>query len=287
LAATSLLLEPLNCATVVPSRAERVPIDSMVQHVEDGLARLLGVHQDLGHDQQRRCWVWAIISSGLLAWKPFHPTDTNKDKREKPMTPGEMDILASSKAKRDHLSRPARERVAKSIAATDEIRVYLLDPAFEPAGLESFPMPKDYRWEKTGVHGQNTLVGESMTRLRDLWSAILSEVEGLQASCHYPIHGLRFLGGGSVLFETSLCWVCNNYYVVDGVTTVIGYWLGLPGDCPYGPRSPKCRELEEFLTSLLPIPENLVQKVAGGRPRQDYSNLNRRKRPRGSNRPRY
>ena len=280
MAATSLLLEPLNCATVVPSRAERVPIDSTIRHVEDRLARLLGVHQDLGRGQQRRGWVWAIISSGLLAWKPFHPTDTDKDKREKSMTPREMDILVSSKAKRDHLSRPARERVAKSIAATDEIRVYLLDPAFEPAGLESFPMPEDYRWEKTGVHGQNTLVGEPMTRLRDLWSAILSEVEGLQASCHYPIHGLRFLGGGSVLFETSLCWVCNNYYVVDGVTTGTGFdkvvrvrgddWLGLPGDCPYGPRSPKCRELEEFLTSLLPIPEDLVQKVAGGRPRQDY-----------------
>ena len=164
------------------------------------------------------------------------------------MTPREMDILAGSKAQKDHLSRPARERVAKSIAATDEIRVYLLDPVFEPTGLEPFPMPEHYRWAKTGVHGQNTLVGEPMTRLRDLWSAILSEAEGWPAGCHYPIHGLRFLGGGSVLFETSLCWVCNNYYVVDGVTTVIGFdkvarvrghaWLGLPGDRPYGPREP-------------------------------------------------
>jgi len=47
------LLEPLKRAAVVPSRAERVPIDSMIQHVEDGLARLLGVHQDLGRGQQR------------------------------------------------------------------------------------------------------------------------------------------------------------------------------------------------------------------------------------------
>ena len=192
------------------------------------------------------------------------------------MTPREMDIPGDSRARRDQRSRPARERVAKSIAATDEIRVYLLDPAFEPAGLESFPMPEDYGWEKTGVHGQKTLVGEPMTRLRDLWSAILSEVEGLQARCHYPIHGIRFLGGGSVLFETSLCWVCNNYYLVDGVTAEIGFdevvrvkgshFLGLPCDSPYGPRSPKCRELEELLTSLLPIPEDLVQKVAGGTP---------------------
>jgi hypothetical protein len=185
-------------------------------------------------------------------------------------------VIAADRAARDPESRPIRECIADTIAATQSMSVYLLDPAFDSTRLGTFPMPEGYRQRSTGIHAELTLTGEAMRRLLILWTAILREEVGLQAGCHYPIHGLRFIGGGSVLYETSLCWVCNNYYVVteressgesprrwrsSSPGTREHSWLGLPGGYPKGEPSRMCRELRELLTETLPIPEELVRKV--------------------------
>jgi hypothetical protein len=97
-----------------------------------------------------------------------------------------------------------------------------------------------------------------VAQLVSLWTALLQEEEGRQAACHYPIYGLRFLGGESLLYETSICWLCNNYYAKsDG-----GYnWMGFPGDLPKGQPSPSATQLRRFLESQIPIPETLARKV--------------------------
>jgi hypothetical protein len=209
---------------------------------------------------------------------PEESRSTEQDGRSPSQSKDFAAWIAADRAARDPKSRPIRESIANTIAATQSISVYLLDPAFDSTGLGTFPMPEGYsqRKKSTGIHAERTLTGEAMTRLLILWTAVLREDVGLQAACHYPIHGLRLINGGSVLYETSLCWLCNNYYVVterqsSGESprrlrsrppgTKEHSWLGLPGGYPKGEPSPTCRELRELLTEILPIPEELVQKV--------------------------
>ena len=155
-------------------------------------------------------------------------------------------------------SAAIRERTAEAITPADRVDVYLLDPAREAGGAGAFPLRPYGPQAVTGIHGVKTLEAETAARLLVLWAGTLRDEEGRQAHCHYPIHGLRFFRGDSLLYETSLCWVCNNYYAGSGQ----GYdWLGLPGGYPEGPPTSSCAGLRQLLESLLPIPEFLVRKV--------------------------
>ena len=33
------------------------------------------------------------------------------------------------------------------------------------------------------------------------------------AFCHFPVYGLRFYRNDQLLFETSVCWKCSNFYL--------------------------------------------------------------------------
>jgi hypothetical protein len=96
------------------------------------------------------------------------------------------------------------ERVAKSvairlltaqaIATTDRIVVYLLDPVQDPGPLGSFPLHPYGPQRETGIHEVRTLEGAPAAHLLTLWAGLLRDDEGRQASCHYPIHGVRHRG---------------------------------------------------------------------------------------------
>jgi hypothetical protein len=170
-------------------------------------------------------------------------------------------IRYNSNLPKQRRSGPIHERVAEAIAPTDRIMVYLLDPVKDVGRLGTFPLYPYGPQAGTGIHEAKALEGESAIQLLRLWSDTLRDDEGRQAMCHYPIHGLRFFCGESMLYETSLCWVCNNYYAA----TEQGYlWLGLPGGCPDGPPTLSCAALRQLLEFLLPIPESLARKVEDG-----------------------
>jgi hypothetical protein len=151
-----------------------------------------------------------------------------------------------------------REQIIECIGPTDRIEVYLLDPIKQPGPLGAFPLHPYGPQARTGIHEVKTLEGELAAQMLALWAGTLRDEEGRQAHCHHPIHGLRFFCVESVLFETSLCWVCNNY---SAWTEQGGVWLGLPGGYPQGPATPSCAGLRQLLWSLLPIPESLVRKL--------------------------
>jgi hypothetical protein len=153
-----------------------------------------------------------------------------------------------------------RSRTAEAITLTDRIEIYLLDPVCDVGNWGSFPLHPYGRC--TGIHDLTVLEGELAAHFLALWVNTLRDDEGPQAHCHYPIHGLRFFQGESVVYETSLCWVCKNYYA----EAERGYvWLGLPGGYPNGPLTSSCDGVRQILEALLPIPESLVQKVWQGR----------------------
>jgi hypothetical protein len=71
------------------------------------------------------------------------------------------------------------------------------------------------------------------------------------ALCHLPIHGIRIFSDDALLFETSLCWACNNYYVESD-------WAGLTADA---------KPLRTLLDEVVPIPEAERARMPGGAPK--------------------
>jgi hypothetical protein len=153
-------------------------------------------------------------------------------------------------------SRGLQELLVKQLTRTDRVEVYLLDPSFEAQTAWTFPVPSQR--PETDIVDSRSLAGESMTRILALWTELLEQKEGYQLHCHYPIHGLRFYGVEGMLFETSVCWVCNNFYTETGGRFV---WIGMPGDSPTHPENDCRRRFRQAIESLLPIPKGLVEKV--------------------------
>lgn len=54
-----------------------------------------------------------------------------------------------------------------------------------------------------------TVRGAAAARIADLWRRL---PPGMPARCHVPPFGLRFVAGGAVVCQGSVCWKCNNVY---------------------------------------------------------------------------
>jgi hypothetical protein len=54
--------------------------------------------------------------------------------------------------------------------------------------------------------------GDEAAEIAEMWRQ-LPQAE--QMRCHIPPYGLRFYGGGQVIIEASVCWLCNNIAVME------------------------------------------------------------------------
>ena len=143
-----------------------------------------------------------------------------------------------------------RARLAEIIGSANRLTVHLLD--FEMTGkpepvedarhffvrpyqryasiLKTRELPENVRADGI-LHLQRLL----RTRGEEGWSAF----------CHYPIHAVRVYRDDDLLFHSSFCWECTNYFVqypddADDSAT----WVGL-----------KDQALEEFFKEHMPIPQ--------------------------------
>ena len=154
-----------------------------------------------------------------------------------------------------------REALARAIPLADKVEAFLLD--FEPSGdltTGSDPMiagsdpfsednaPKFPIWpaQRTTKILKRIEVKEGSARELKRLIAVTLRVgdSGDQALCHFPIHGLRFYKGDALLYGTSLCWKCFNYFVQypDDFNTAEFHGF-------------KNAPLEKLMNSLVPIPE--------------------------------
>lgn len=67
--------------------------------------------------------------------------------------------------------------------------------------------------------------------------------------CHMPIHGVRFFKNDDLLFETSLCWTCSNYFVAYPDDYETASWVGLSD-----------AELKQFMLKQVPIPQIEIER---------------------------
>jgi hypothetical protein len=71
------------------------------------------------------------------------------------------------------------------------------------------PYNKDAR-----IEASTTITGASVESLAKTWRAMHFDKWG-GAFCHEPVYGLRFYREDKLLFETSICWKCTNFYIPD------------------------------------------------------------------------
>ncbi len=111
-----------------------------------------------------------------------------------------------------------------SLAHTDAL------PRFDRIELYAVSMPRHFSDEQpkrepsdqtfpvrpygvfADIHAQKTITGGDCDKVRKAWQSLRFDRLG-GAFCHYPAYGLRLYRDDVLLFETTICWECQNFYV--------------------------------------------------------------------------
>ncbi len=146
----------------------------------------------------------------------------------------------------------AKLAYAQKVAEADGAKIVLIDYKDESEkakyqGGESGPVLKEI-----------TLTGDDLKLFQDLWVKMLKEEHYRRNSfCHFAIHGISFTKGKEEVFRTTVCWLCNNYYIAmkDGPQSGLQD-VGLPSD-------DVTYELFKAFKQRLPIPKTLLEPMDG------------------------
>jgi hypothetical protein len=158
-----------------------------------------------------------------------------------------------------------RSQLAESFRLVDRAEIMLLD--FEPTPRPTDLPPGEFYGEVEGFERKHYLfipnygayskilktkkVGEeSKDELVNAMVSVFREPPRLQGPmCHHPIHGVRLYIANELLFETSFCWHCGNYFMrMTGAWD--GMWVDFHGE-----------KLEAFLKKELPIPQAQLDRL--------------------------
>jgi hypothetical protein len=143
-----------------------------------------------------------------------------------------------------------RIAVSKTFELADRAEIYLLDFSMGSDGkhvinndVDAFPI-SPYQ-KDTKILKSRKIPSKDIQQWR---AAITSLVSGDDTGaggvlCHYPAHGIRLYAGDVLLFETSICWACSNYFFTyEGESK----WNQLMD----------IGNLKELLDEFMPIPES-------------------------------
>jgi hypothetical protein len=195
--------------------------------------------------------------------KPAEPEAKTKD--------GPSGILRSAEEEynkaKEGLQQEYRKALAKALLLADKVDAILLD--FEPAddsigpdwretlaSKEWFPILPYQNKTKVLKHAELDAV-QIKEAAKLMSETVAAGIPGGGAACHFPIHGLRFFKGKELIYYTSLCWVCANFYIAYPDQIVTASWVGFADDA-----------LEKWINKLLPIPESELKRFKEKYPRE-------------------
>ena len=95
------------------------------------------------------------------------------------------------------------------------------------------------------ILSQKTLTGDDAQEFRKRWRAMTFSW-ALSGLCHEPAYGLRFYNDKKLIFETTVCWKCSNFYL----STPLGYTY-----CGFDRKNPQAHAVLELLQKHAPLPE--------------------------------
>jgi len=162
------------------------------------------------------------------------------DEHASPLMAAQAEYLDSvEKARAQYL-----KRVADIIANATSVELFRIvekpSPDIKRRFPEAFNLGSDYGFTK-----MKTIQGAELKQWVDVMRELLQTARLGGAACHEPVYGLRVLGAngfgakGNIIFETTLCWKCQNFAV--GISFPVEY---------FGLNSEK---LKELCAKALPI----------------------------------
>jgi len=132
--------------------------------------------------------------------------------------------------------------------------------AIWPAAPDAKPEDKDKPNRKTfpihpynfqaHIYGKQTITGSGCSDIRAAWQALTFDPNSI-GLCHIPAYGIRLYRGDSLLFETSVCWKCQNSYIPRydlSKKQVVHVWYGFKND-------DNAKKLLKLFRSKLPHPK--------------------------------
>ncbi len=146
-----------------------------------------------------------------------------------------------------------RKALGEAILKATRCEVFLLDfdiphdkkkdTFFDyPSDDDHFPI-RPYSAE-TKILKRRVLTADEFQRLKPSLVETVSVAENSGgALCHMPIHGLRVFDGDEMIFETSICYGCANFYVAYPLGGA--GWVGL-----------SAKDFDTVMEALMPIPES-------------------------------
>ncbi|MEM6778330.1 MAG: hypothetical protein AAF670_11790 [Planctomycetota bacterium] len=102
---------------------------------------------------------------------------------------------------------------------------------------------------QANIHAHVSLSGANCAKLRRAWQSLAFDSLG-GAFCHDPVYGIRLYRDNVLLFETTVCWACQNFYVPRYDAEKQRYthgWYGFTND-------DNAKSLLKLFRSLLPHP---------------------------------
>ena len=144
-----------------------------------------------------------------------------------------------------------RKALSAAISDASRVEVMLLgtisrankssDPFSDADKAHTFPI-LPYESSATILKRKELTAEEIASLMPELQTTITSLGEGAMAACHEPIHAVRVYIGETVVFETSICYHCNNFYMTypfDGA-----HW-----ECLTSPK------FQAIMEKLMPFPK--------------------------------
>jgi hypothetical protein len=153
---------------------------------------------------------------------------------------------------KDIIQAKYRMRFSEALKHADGVEVLLLSFTTEsdiPEGKESEYLYISPYKTYSKILQQKKLKGNSMTECRKQTVKLIQEPYLAGPMCHFPIHGVRLYRDEEVIFETSLCWHCSNYFIAYPDDYEDASWVGFASD-----------NLEKLLRKELPIPQSEIDR---------------------------
>lgn len=152
-----------------------------------------------------------------------------------------------------------RQSFAEAIATAEKVEVYLLD--FEMTHAED--AQQDSEWAIRLPDDQFPIIpagkqakilkrkllstDEIKLLMPTLQKTLVTGGNSGGALCHFPVHGIRIWHGEDLIFQTSICHYCQNFYMT------------YPGDSTGWAKITQ-PEFKTVLEKLMPIPQNELQR---------------------------
>ena len=178
--------------------------------------------------------------------------DSFKSEVDRPDIPHSFSALRKFYKEKEGIQRKYRVRFSEALKHADSAEVLLLSFTTDrdiPKGKESEYMSISPYGSYSKILQRKKLREESLIECLKKTVNLLQEPHLRGPLCHFPIHGIRLYRDEELIFETSLCWHCSNYFIMYPDDHDKASWVGFASD-----------KLEQFLKKELPVPQSEIDR---------------------------